>query len=131
MFLIPSPTGTDRKLMIIASDGLGWEHVSVHATKKNSPILTPYWDEMNYIKELFWFDISIHNRHNRIATNILDGAGFQLAAWIALHEEHEKEYVWFIYEAAHVALGRCKADHQEWIEKVEALYNKLQQTGHL
>ena len=40
MFLIPSPTGTDRKLMIIASDGLGWEHVSVHATKKNSPILT-------------------------------------------------------------------------------------------
>jgi hypothetical protein len=51
--------------------------------------------------------------------------------WIALHEEHEKEYVWFIYEAAHVALGRCKADHQDWIEKVEALYNKLQQTGRL
>lgn len=56
MFLVSSPTGTERKLMVIASDGLGWEHVSVHATKKNSPILTPYWDEMNYIKELFWDD---------------------------------------------------------------------------
>jgi len=34
---------------IIASDGLGWEHVSV-----SSETRCPRWDEMCYIKNLFW-----------------------------------------------------------------------------
>ena len=59
VFVIPSPTGTGRKLTVIASDGMGWEHVSVHAEKKNSPMLIPYWDEMNYVKCLFWDDDDI------------------------------------------------------------------------
>lgn len=38
---------------IIASDGEGWEHVSVHCISdgKNR---TPTWSEMCYIKDLFW-----------------------------------------------------------------------------
>ena len=35
---------------VIASDGLGWEHVSVSLTKRRAPI----WEEMCYIKNLFW-----------------------------------------------------------------------------
>lgn len=44
-----------RLLMIIASDGLGWEHVSVHA-ERGKELATPYWDEMNQVKDLFWDD---------------------------------------------------------------------------
>lgn len=51
-FIIPSCV-SGRDLIVIASDGEGWEHVSVSA-KDNSKIRTPVWDEMNYIKDLFW-----------------------------------------------------------------------------
>lgn len=34
---------------IIASDGEGWEHVSVSLRNR-----TPTWDEMCYVKDLFW-----------------------------------------------------------------------------
>jgi hypothetical protein len=42
-----------RELIIIASDGEGWEHVSVHAERGESQ-QTPYWEEMCFIKDLFW-----------------------------------------------------------------------------
>ena len=45
--------GPDRKescpLQIIASDGLGWEHVSV-----SLPHRCPTWAEMCFVKSLFW-----------------------------------------------------------------------------
>lgn len=34
---------------VIASDGMGWEHVSVSLTHR-----CPTWEEMCYIKHLFW-----------------------------------------------------------------------------
>ena len=40
-----------RDLYVIASDGLGWEHVSVSARKR-----CPTWEEMCFIKSLFWDD---------------------------------------------------------------------------
>lgn len=36
-------------LAVIASDGEGWDHVSV-----SLPNRTPNWDEMCHIKDLFW-----------------------------------------------------------------------------
>lgn len=38
---------------IIASDGDGWEHVSVHCLEDTKE-RTPSWDEMCLIKSLFW-----------------------------------------------------------------------------
>ena len=38
-------------LSCIASDGEGWEHVSV-----SLPYRTPTWAEMDYVKRLFWDD---------------------------------------------------------------------------
>ena len=35
--------------MVIASDGAGWEHVSVSLKNR-----TPNWAEMCFIKDLFW-----------------------------------------------------------------------------
>lgn len=48
-----APLIRKRKLFIIASDGLEWEHVSLHAWD-GKQTLTPYWDEMVYIKNIFW-----------------------------------------------------------------------------
>ena len=41
-----------RDFFVVASDGMGWEHVSVSV--QNYPDLTPTWDEMCWIKDLFW-----------------------------------------------------------------------------
>lgn len=56
-------------LRVIASDGLGWEHVSV--SKKYE---MPSWEEMCKIKELFWDDpedwaIQYHPRKSSYVNN--------------------------------------------------------------
>lgn len=47
--------GPNRKeavpLMVLASDGMGWEHVSV-----SLPHRCPTWEEMCFVKSLFWDD---------------------------------------------------------------------------
>lgn len=40
-----------RVLYCRASDGLGWEHVSVSITDR-----CPTWEEMSFVKNLFWGD---------------------------------------------------------------------------
>ena len=39
---------------VIASDGMGWEHVSVHIENRERKQYIPTWPEMNYIKDMFW-----------------------------------------------------------------------------
>lgn len=46
MFLVPFET---FEFQVIASDGEGWEHVSVSLRNR-----TPNWREMCFIKDLFW-----------------------------------------------------------------------------
>lgn len=41
-------------LAIIASDGFGWEHVSV-----SLPHRCPTWEEMDFVKRLFWNDSEV------------------------------------------------------------------------
>lgn len=40
-----------QRVFVIASDGLGWEHVSVSRNDR-----VPLWNEMCQVKELFWDD---------------------------------------------------------------------------
>lgn len=47
-FMVPHPP-TGVTLRIIASNGLGWEHVSV-----SLPNRTPNWREMEFVCRLFW-----------------------------------------------------------------------------
>lgn len=39
----------DQRINLIASTGLGWDHVSVSLRFR-----CPTWDEMSYVKDLFW-----------------------------------------------------------------------------
>lgn len=51
-FLIPRKGKINSYFFIaIASDGAGWEHVSVSIPSEKR---TPTWEEMCYIKDLFW-----------------------------------------------------------------------------
>ena len=52
-FLLLSKT-TEHDLWIIASDGLGWEHVSVHAANARNKLFVPCWHDMCYLKDVFW-----------------------------------------------------------------------------
>jgi hypothetical protein len=54
VFIVPSPSKNGRTLIIIASDGLGWEHASIHVERKDGEMQTPYWEEMCFVKDLFW-----------------------------------------------------------------------------
>lgn len=54
-FVIPPIVGS-RHMCVIASDGLWWEHVSVHIDEGRAKTRVPNWDEMCYIKSLFWDD---------------------------------------------------------------------------
>lgn len=47
-FLIPAPKG-NQNLKVIASDGMGWDHVSV-----SLPNRCPNWPEMCLVKDLFF-----------------------------------------------------------------------------
>lgn len=47
-FVIPY---RNYEFTVIASDGEGWEHVSVSLKNRN-----PNWEEMCYIKSIFWGD---------------------------------------------------------------------------
>lgn len=48
LFYIPCKL-TKRTLKIIASDGMGWEHVSVSLLDRD-----PLWKEMCFVKDIFW-----------------------------------------------------------------------------
>ncbi len=50
-FLIRCPKSR-RGLLIIISDGEGWDHASVSIA--NKPKHIPTWDEMCFVKGLFW-----------------------------------------------------------------------------
>jgi hypothetical protein len=52
-FVVPSPIDKGA-LLVIASDGFGWDHVSV--SRKNR---TPNWAEMEFIKRRFFSDDEI------------------------------------------------------------------------
>ncbi len=55
----PNDSGCPSRLKVIVSDGtywvglpgLPWEHVSV-----SKPHRPPSWEEMDFVKRLFWFD---------------------------------------------------------------------------
>lgn len=49
VFKIPLPSG--KTANVIISNGMGWEHVSVSLKGR-----CPRWQEMCYIKSLFWDD---------------------------------------------------------------------------
>lgn len=75
-FFIPHLNNSHAVYKVICSDGEGWEHVSV-----SLPDRCPTWDEMCYVKSLFWDDheavIQIHPPQSEYVNN----ANYCLHMW--------------------------------------------------
>lgn len=69
---------------IIASDGAGWEHISVHlndtklAKNKNR---TPTWAEMSKIKAMFWDDEDCVVQYHPPKSEYVSNHDFTLHLW--------------------------------------------------
>jgi len=79
-FLIPLKQGTahhnEANFQVVASDGEGWEHVSVGLPKR-----TPTWEEMCYIKDFFWDKEDCVVQYHPPEANYVNNAKFTLHLW--------------------------------------------------
>ncbi len=61
-----------KKAIAVASDGEGWEHVSV-VIKDNGAMRVPTWSEMCRVKDVFWGDedavIQFHPKESEYVNN--------------------------------------------------------------
>ena len=69
-------------LTVIASDGLGWEHVSVSLRNR-----TPTWAEMEFARELFWRDDETVMQLSVPRTDHINCHQFCLHLWRPLEQE--------------------------------------------
>lgn len=95
-FQIPSPDRsriTKTDLMVIATcgmEGAEWEHVSVRAVKNfNGKIknMLPTWDEMCFIKSLFWDDEDVVMQLHPKKSEYVNNHPFVLHLWRPLKSE--------------------------------------------
>jgi hypothetical protein len=70
-FVLPPVIG-NRGLYVLASDGMDWEHVSVHAYEGKVTRI-PTWVEMCKVKEIFWDEedvvMQLHPRKSEYVNN--------------------------------------------------------------
>lgn len=79
VFRMPSPE-PGWLLLIIASDQLGWEHVSVHA-RRNNQMRTPTWREMAFLKATFWDDEDVVMQLHPARSEYVNVHPFTLHLW--------------------------------------------------
>jgi hypothetical protein len=72
-------TGT-KPLRFICSWGEGWEHVSISLPKR-----CPTWDEMNYVKGVFWRDDEVVMQLHPAKANYVNNHPFCLHLWRPLN----------------------------------------------
>lgn len=65
-----------REFMVMASDGLGWEHVSV-----SLPNRCPTWEEMCKIKDMFWGKHQTVIQYHPAEDNYVNNFPFCLHLW--------------------------------------------------
>lgn len=63
-------------MAIVASDGGGWEHVSVSTEHR-----CPTWDEMCFVKDLFWDDEDCVIQYHPPKSEYVNNCGHCLHMW--------------------------------------------------
>jgi hypothetical protein len=69
-------------LKVIASDGEGWEHVSVSLPRR-----TPSWNQMCFIKDLFWDKDECVVQYHPAETEYINNHEYCLHLWKPIHQE--------------------------------------------
>lgn len=67
-------------LYAMASDGLGWEHVSVHCVSEGKE-RCPTWAEMCFIKDLFWDGDDVAIQYHPRKSEYVNMHPFTLHLW--------------------------------------------------
>lgn len=79
-FVIPS-FDKGGVLVVIASDGLGREHVSVHVKTSAAKARTPSWVEMCQVKDLFWSEEDVVIQYHPAKSNYVNVHPNTLHLW--------------------------------------------------
>lgn len=82
----------DAVLRIISSgtdEHHGWEHVSVSVLSKRFSPRCPTWDEMNYIKKLFWKDDETVIQFHPKKAKYINAMPYCLHLWKKIGEDYE------------------------------------------
>jgi hypothetical protein len=67
---------------VMASDGMGWEHASVTIAEPRKPAKRcPAWEEMCYIKKLFWDETDCVIEYHPAKTEYVSVHPFCLHLW--------------------------------------------------
>ena len=66
------------KIQVIASDGMGWDHVSVTIANRKR---TPTWEEMCFIKNLFFSDDEWAMQFHPAKVDYVDNHKYCLHIW--------------------------------------------------
>lgn len=82
VFFIPHYRIKDYIFQVIASDGKGWEHVSVQVMhRKGSSTRCCTWEEMSWIKDLFWDENDTVVQYHPPKKEYVNNAEFVLHLW--------------------------------------------------
>lgn len=73
-----------KQLLVQASDGASWEHVSVSVLNSRK---TPSWDDMCYIKGLFWEPEECVIQYHPPASNYVNNLENCLHLWRPIGQE--------------------------------------------
>lgn len=82
-FVIPRSTGLLRIISSGSDNGTGWEHVSVSLANR-----CPTWDEMKYVKELFWRDDETVIQFHPKKSKYINQFPYVLHLWKKENEEY-------------------------------------------
>lgn len=72
-------------IFCIASDGLGWNHVSVHCESEGKERI-PTWAEMCFVKDLFWGKEDWVSQFHPAESEYVDMHKFTLHLWEPIGE---------------------------------------------
>src|SRR5215467_1400917 len=88
VFIFPHYKVIDYEIRCIISDGEGWEHVSVTVSHKDKdPSRSPTWEEMCYVKQMFWHDEECVIQYHPAKTEYVNCHPFCLHLWKPVNKE--------------------------------------------
>jgi hypothetical protein len=91
-FMLPGSTGP--RLAIIASDGAGWEHVSVSIPDNSRA--TPTWEEMDFVKRQFWDDTDCVVQFHVPREDWVNCHPGTLHLWRQVGKEFDRPHHWLV-----------------------------------
>lgn len=80
------------KCLCVASDGEGWEHVSITLDRKRCPD----WDEMSQIKGMFWDEDDCVVQFHPPKSDYVNNHPFCLHLWRPIGQEIPRPPAWMV-----------------------------------